>query len=446
MTMKTRIPRKASDLLLRQISDEHAYVVNCSYPNSFRVLNSTQYEILKAINNRDDIETLGIKLGISADGLEKFLMILGKNDIVRFDDSFRVPPRPERPNSLNFWIHTTDACNLGCSYCYISTLNTSKGMKEEVRKQLLHKLTEVVKTKGIRHIKLRLAGGEPLGQFKVWKTFIPEMKAILADAGCKLDIAFLTNLTILNDDIIGFAKEHKIGFGVSLDGVGDIHDATRKFRSGKGSFKIVDAHLHRLKAAELSVSVTTVVSNHNLGGLPDLTRYLVDLDIPFRYSVVKGEAIDAELLERHLTESYRIMGEAIETGWPFARRFQFCDLKPNELGFQTCASGFSGGAIYVDGSFKYCHVQFGEDSPSGHTIFNQDLDLVDMIEGGEHLEDDRSDDCKKCRYRSVCTSGCPIYRVNGKDPQCSLYHRLIPMYFDLQAKERLNLLRKHEIV
>jgi uncharacterized protein len=409
-------------------------------------LNRPQYDILQAINNQDDLNVLSERLGIQTDLLEKFLLILSKTEIIKFDDDFSLPQTPEKPKSLNFWIHTTDACNLGCSYCYISTLNTSKGMKEEVRKQLLHKLTEVVKLKGIRHIKLRLAGGEPLGQFKVWKSFIPEMKAVLAEKGCKLDIGFLTNLTILNDDILVFAKEYNVGFGVSLDGVEATHDATRKFRSGKGSFNVVDANLRKLKDTAVSVSVTTVVSNQNLEGLPELTQYLVDLDIPFRYSVVKGEAIDAELLEQYLSESYRIMESAIIAGWPFAKRFQFCDLKPNELGFQTCASGFSGGAIYVDGSFKYCHVQFGQDTPSDYSIFNQELDLVDMIESGEHLENDRSDDCKKCRYRSICTSGCPIYRVNGKDPQCSLYHRFIPMYFDLQAKERLNLLKKHEIV
>ena len=446
MTMKARIPHKASDLLLRQINDEHAYVVNCSYPNSFRVLNKPQYDILQAINNHDDLDMLSGRLGIQSELLEKFLLMLSKTEIIRFENDFSTLQKPQAPKSLNFWIHTTDACNLGCSYCYISTLNTSKGMKEDVRKQLLFKLTEVVQSKGIRQIKLRLAGGEPLGQFKVWKTFIPEMKSVLPGVGCKLDIGFLTNLTILNDDIIQFAKEYNVGFGVSLDGVEAAHDATRKFRSGIGSFKTVDTNLRKLKEDGISVSVTTVVSNHNLEGLPDLTRHLIDLDIPFRYSIVKGEAIDAELLEQYLSESYRIMEEAVSIGWKFSNRFQFCDLKPNELGFQTCASGFSGGAIYVDGSFKYCHVQFGQDMPTSHSIFNQDLDLVDMIQSGEHLEDNRSDDCKKCRYRAVCTSGCPIYRVNGKDPQCSLYHRYIPMYYDIQAKERLNLLQKHEIV
>ena len=444
--MKTLIPRKAPELLLNQINEQYGYVVNCSYPNSFRLLNQHQYEILQAINNRDDLEALSRRFGFSPEGLKKFLVLLAKTDIVRFDNEFSVPQRPEEPKSLNFWIHTTDACNLGCSYCYISTLNTRKGMSDEVRQQLLLKLTETVRKRGIKHIKLRLAGGEPLSQFKVWKSFIPEAKDSLTDLGCKLNVAFITNLTILSEDILRFSKEYSIGYGISLDGVKDTHDVTRTFRSGRGSFRIVDTNLQKLLVENIPVSVNTVISNNNLAGLPELTQYLIALDVPFRYSIVKGEAIQADVLEQYLLESYAIMEKAIASGWQFAQRYQFCDLKPNELGFQTCTSGFSGGAIYVDGSLKYCHVHFGQDDHPGSSIFNEELDLVEMIEQGEHYEEEKSEDCRTCRYRSVCTSGCPVYRVDGKDLQCSLYHRLIPMYYELQAKERLHLLQKHGMV
>ncbi|MEM6359404.1 MAG: radical SAM protein [Bacteroidota bacterium] len=443
---KRLIPRKAPELLLNRINEQYGYAVNCSYPNSFRLLNRYQYEILQAINNCDDLEALSRRFGIPLEGLKKLLVLLGKTDLVRFDNEFSVPQRPKEPKLLNFWIHTTDACNLGCSYCYISTLNTRKGMTDEVRQQLLLKLTETVRKRGIKHIKLRLAGGEPLSQFKVWKSFIPEAKGSLAEVGCKMEGAFITNLTILNNDILKFSKEYSISYGISLDGVEETHDATRTFRSGRGSFQVVDANLRKLLAENIPVSLNTVISNHNLAGLPELTRYLIALDVPFRYSIVKGETIQADLLEQHLLESYAIMEEAIASGWQFARRYQFCDLKPNELGFQTCTSGFSGGAIYVDGSLKYCHVHFGQDDHSSSSIFNPKMDLVEMIEQGEHHEEEKSEDCKTCRYRSVCTSGCPVYRMDGKDPQCSLYHRVIPMYYELQAKERLHLLQKHGMV
>jgi uncharacterized protein len=438
--MNTLIPHRSPELLLNPVDGDFSYAVNCSFPNSFRLLNRRQSEILQAVNGRDDVETIADNLGLSPETLQQFLMLLNKNEIIGFDRGFSVPEKPANTNTLNFWLHTTNACNLGCSYCYISTLNSSGGMTEAIREQLLYKMLEVVKSKGIRTIRLRLAGGEPLGQFNVWKSFIPEARRALADAGCRFDAGFVTNLTILNDEIIAFAKESNIGFGVSLDGVEATHDATRSFRSGCGSFELVDINLRKLLAAGVPVSINTVVTNLNLVGLPDLTQYLVGLDVPFRYSIVKGEKIHAELLDEYLSASYVIMQDAITKGWRFSKRYQFCDLKPNELGFQTCASGFSGGAIYVDGSFKYCHVQFGDDATLSQTIFNNEIDLVEMIDKSGHHEDTKSDDCKKCRYRYVCTSGCPVYRVDGKDPQCSLYHRFIPKYYELQAFERLQLL------
>ncbi len=444
--MKTLIPRKSPELLLNLVDEQFAYVVNCSFPNSFRVLNRAQYEIIKAINGLDDVGTIASRLGMQEETLQSFLLMLGKTEIIRFDNGFGLPQKPTTPNALNFWIHTTNACNLGCSYCYISTLNTGGGMKETVRQQLTHKFVEAVRTRGIRHIRLRLAGGEPMGQFAAWTGFIAETRNTLEKEGCRFDIAFITNLTILNEEIIEFSKQHRISYGVSLDGVATMHDTTRKFRSGSGSFGIVDHNLRRLIDAGVAVSVNTVVSNFNLAGLPDLTRYLIDLNIPFRYSVVRGEAIDAELLEKYLSMSHEIMAQAIEQGWAFSKKYQFCDLKPSELGFQTCASGFSGGAIYTGGSFKYCHVHFGKDDGHAQTIFDESIDLVEMIDRSGHHEDNKSEDCKKCRYRSVCTSGCPVYRKDGKDPQCSLYHKFIPMYYQLQAKERLKLLRKPAMV
>jgi len=375
--------------------------------------------------------------------LEGFLKLLSQTEIIRFDINFSNPLKPRTPQSLNFWIHTTNRCNLTCGYCYISTLNTSKGMQTHTQRQLLNKLIETVRRKKITSVKLRLAGGEPLSQFKAWKDFIPEAKNTLKALGCDLIISFITNLTVLNDEILTFSKANDIRFGVSMDGLYQYNDATRTFRNGGGSFMVIDTNLRKLLSYGIPVSVNTVVSNQNLEGLPDLTRYLVNLDVAFRYSIVKGEAVSAELLERYLGASYKVMDEAIQTGWSFSNRHQFCDLKPNELGFQTCNSGFSGGAIYIDGSLNYCHVHFGDTSQQSFSIFDKDLDLVDMIEQGSHYEDMKSVDCSLCKYKAICTSGCPVYRINGKDPQCAIYHKFIPLIYQLQAKERLKLLQEY---
>ena len=439
------IPKKSPGVLTKVIDDQYCYAVNCLFPNSLRILTIQQYNVLSAIDGKTDTAELSRKLSIEEGELNKFLTLLSKTEIISFDQRFSLPGKPETPTSLNFWIHTTNKCNLSCSYCYISTLHTTGGMSDSVRHQLLLKLAETASVRRLEAIKLRLAGGEPLTQFRQWKSFICEAKSTLLTFGCDLEISFLTNLTILTDEIIRFAKDHGIGFGVSLDGIQPFNQA-RAFRSGKGTFSQVDRNLRRLVNEGIRTSVNTVITDENLSGLSELTQYLVDFDLPFRYSIVKGEHIDSAKLEQALAESYAVMAQAVESGWRFSKRFQFCDLKPVELGFQTCASGFSGGAIYVDGRVNYCHVDFGDVNRRSFSIFDEGMDLVDMIEAGEHDEEARSEDCKICKYRSICTSGCPVYRVNGKDPQCSIYHKFIPQCYDLHAKERLKLLKDYKII
>ena len=432
--------------MARPIDEKYFYAVNCTYPNSLRILNKAQFEILQSIDNQSRISEISEKLSIQPNVLEAFLSLLAETETIRFDQDFTKPKKPRTPKSLNFWIHTTNKCNLTCGYCYISTLNTTNGMSAETQEQLLTKLIETVDNRKITNIKLRLAGGEPLTQFKSWKAFILKARHALQPLGCELSVSFITNLTILSEEILSFSKDNNISFGVSLDGLTAFNDNSRIFRNGKGSFEPIDTNLRKLLALNIPVSVNTVVSNRNLRGLPELTRYLIDLGAPFRYSIVRGEPIDAELLEKHLMESYDIMKDAISEGWSFSNRHQFCDLKPNELGFQTCTSGFSGGAIYVDGSMNYCHVHFGDTNEPAFSIYDADKDLVDMIEQGSHIEDMKSADCSMCKYKAVCTSGCPVYRVNGKDPQCAIYHKFIPRIYELQAIERLKILRDYNTI
>lgn len=338
--MKNLIPARSPHLLLRPLEAGYFYVVNCSFPRSLRILSPIQAEVLSAIDGKTSVAAITKRTGLSLKTLEELLFLLAQTEIVRTDQAFSQPVTPPSPQSLNFWVHTTNRCNLGCSYCYIPTLHNPDGMDEATRKQLLEKVVETVKARKLRQVRFRLAGGEPLTQFKSWKAFIPEIREQLTPYGCQFEVSFLTNLTILTEEIIGFAKAHRISFGVSLDGVKAYQDVSRPFKQGTGSFDLVNRNLKRLLAEQIPVSVNTVVNNHNLDGLPELAQYLIDLDIPFRYSIVKGEAIDAVKLEEKLLASYAVMKQAPGQGWSFSRRHQFCDLKPTELGFQTCVFGW----------------------------------------------------------------------------------------------------------
>lgn len=412
-------------------------VVNTFQPDSLRVINSKQKQLFDQIDGRLTVAELANKLIFEQDNLKLALDGFNASGLIRYQNQFPEPSAELATSTLNLWVHTTNKCNLSCNYCYISTLNETGGMSKAIQDKFLKKLVDTARVRRLTNIKLRLAGGEPLTQFAQWKSFILNAKNDLSEIGCTFGVSFITNLTILNDEMIEFCKAEDIGFGVSLDGLYSYHDNTRKLHSGKGTFETVDKNLNRLIENGIRVSTSTVVSNENMAGLAELTAYLIERDLPFRFSIVKGVDINRQQLTKNLLAAYKVMEDAINKGWDFSRKHKFCDLKPNELGTQTCSSGFSGGAVYVDGGIYYCHVQFGQKENATGTIADENIDLLSMIETGMHFEGMKSVDCQSCKYKYICTSGCPMYRIDGKDPNCGIYHEIIPLVYRLQAKEKL---------
>lgn len=436
------IPNKNPHLVVREIDDGFYTIVNTYSTNGLKIINSNQFQIFDKVDGIKNIEEIAHDLDLEVQAVEQVLNMLAPKEIIRFDKSFSEPNwENQNPKSLNLWIHTTNKCNLGCSYCYISTLQTTGGMSRETIEQLGTKILQTAKERSLKAVKIRLAGGEPLLQFRNWRDFIISTKEEFRKIDCDFGVAFLTNLTYLDNDIIEFSKQHKIGFGVSLDGYGNYHDLTRKFHNGKGSFDKVDQNLRKLLASGIKPSVSTVVNQANMEGLPTLTQYLIDLNLHFRYSIVHGEYLNRERLSEILTECYDIMQDAIyQKDFEFSKKHRLCDLKPSEIFFQTCSSGYSGGAVYVDGGVYFCHVKFGEGDLSGSIYDNEDL-LTTVLKG-QHNLGYRSDDCMKCNYKYVCTSGCPMYRVDGKDLSCGLYHHHLPRFYELLGRERLHKIKK----
>lgn len=434
---------KSPNLVTGEVGGGFHYVVNTHKPHSLKVVTRRQLDILQQVNGERTVAELSDRFRTSESVMNSFLRTLESGEIILYSDRFSAVKKPSVAQTLNLWIHATNKCNLACSYCYISPLQSSGGMSDGVRQALLNKLLFTVERKKLSLVKLRLAGGEPLLQFKQWKAFIIEAKERFRNTGCQLQIAFVSNLTLLNEEMIAFAARHNVEFGVSLDGVAQYNDTTRVFHNGRGSFDLIRKGLEQLVSAGIPVSTTTVVSNQNMEGLPNLTHYLVGLNIPFRYSIVKGIPVDRENLARYLATSYDIMEEHIAKGWRFSKRHQLCDLSPAQLSTQACASGFSGGAVYNDGQVYFCHVQFGSGAGIAGNVFDNERDLLEEIEGVAHFEGMRSADCARCAYKHICSSGCPMYRENGKDPNCGLYHRFLPRIFQLQGIERLYLIQKH---
>ena len=426
--------KKNKNLIIVSINDSFFAVLNPSIKNGLRVLNKSQLKILEEIEDYRSNEDLALALNSPISEVTKCIDLLYEKKFIGKEYDFTPQPRPS-PSTLNFWIHTTNQCNLRCSYCNIPTLGQNDVLEEDTINKLFDQIIASCKKWKLSKVSLRLAGGEPLLRFRVWKQKFSILKSRLQQINVELQISFLTNLVALNDEMIDFIKHEHIGIGVSLDGLYQFQDSTRHFKNGGGSFKIVARNLDRLLEAGITPGIMTVVSNSNLDGLLDLTRFLISKNLHFRYSFVQGIPLDIEKTRKVLDLCYKEFEVAIkEAGYQFTQKHTLCDLKFLNPFFQTCSNGFSGGAVYTNGDIYFCQTQFETKNSIG-SVF-EDSDLLTTLQKGSHYET-ANKDCILCKYQSICTSGCPLEREKGKDPHCVLYKDFIPKIIRLMGMQRL---------
>ncbi len=147
-------------------------------------------------------------------------------------------------------LNINQGCNLSCTYCFADKglygSNKNILMSFEVAKRAIDAF--ILKYNCIKSIKF--FGGEPLLNFHLitevchYFDHLLEIGKISNTPQFKL----VTNLTVLNEEIIECLSTYEFGVTVSLDGPKEVNDNFRKFENGTGSFGIVDNNIRILRA------------------------------------------------------------------------------------------------------------------------------------------------------------------------------------------------------
>lgn len=241
-----QIPYKNPNLLVDRIERNFYYVVNPFIKDGMKVINVKQYKIFDIIDGEKDIEQIKALTGFKEEDIVMVCKIFETKNMINFTNIFQKPIWDRNTKTMHFWVHTSNECSLRCSYCYIHTLGQKDFITEETIEIFLDKVLQTVKERELERVSLRLAGGEPLLKFPLWKTHLVDLKHRLHDFHCKLQITFLSNLVYISEEIIKFIKENSFGIGVSLDGIGEFQDKTRHFANGKGSYSLVEQNIKQL--------------------------------------------------------------------------------------------------------------------------------------------------------------------------------------------------------
>jgi uncharacterized protein len=131
----------------------------------------------------------------------------------------------------------SQTCNLRCSYCYGDKGKFgSEGacMTKEVAEKAIRFLVEKSKIINSQYFLITFFGGEPLLNFELIKFVIEFNKTEYPDK--EFTYTFTTNGTLFTHEIIDYIKSNNVSILISIDGDKKIHDSSRVFEDGKGSF------------------------------------------------------------------------------------------------------------------------------------------------------------------------------------------------------------------
>lgn len=357
-------------------------------------------------------------------------------------------PRHGRPQTLTAWLHVTNACNLRCPYCYLH--KTPDQMELAHGRLSIDAIFRSARNHDFRRVKIKYAGGEATLNMKTVLALHAYAADLAQERGLALDGVVLSNGVALGPKMIEALKASKLRLMISLDGVGEVHDAQRPFANGAGSFTHVERTLDRLQIAGLIPTISITITSRNLHGLADTVRYVLDRRLPFtlnffRHNDCAADFADLAYSDRKIIAAMQDAFAAIEADLPpYSLLGAILDRvrldTPHE---RPCGVGQNYLVIDQNGQVAKCQMEIEQTLTD---VTNPDP-LAAVRADTIHLQNpsvEEKEGCRHCHWRYWCAGGCAAltYRVTGrfdvKSPNCHVYQALFPAVLRLEA---LRLLR-----
>lgn len=133
-------------------------------------------------------------------------------------------------------INLTDNCNLACKYCYEDLGTPFKkdcNMTVAMAKKTLDFFREIYDSLEV----VQFFGGEPLINYKVIPEICGYINKLYPDNPPRLTLN--SNATLVNREVIDILNENNIAITISVDGDKEMHNTSRVFHDGQGSFDTV---------------------------------------------------------------------------------------------------------------------------------------------------------------------------------------------------------------
>ena len=312
----------------------------------------------------------------------------------------------KKPALRFLFFELTDQCNLHCRHCGSSCgQNNGTFLPVETVEKVMRSVAARYRP---RNIMVCLTGGEPM--------LHPEVFRVIRTAR---DLGFSCGMTSNGTKITPEAARCLAVAGldtiaVSLDGLGEVHDA---FRGSPGCFDQALAGIRALKEAGIEPQVLTVVHPGNLRQLDEMYPFLLDLDI-YSWRIVNVDPIGRAAKG----DDILLNGEQMKQLLEYIRSRRFDRSNPMEVTYGCshfvtyeyerevrdfyfqCGAGTLVASVMANGDIGAClDIERRPDLVQGNAFTD---DFVEVWENrfSEFRRDrtQKSSTCGACEHREVC--------------------------------------------
>lgn len=339
------------------------------------------------------------------------------------------PQTPKVPDTTfplqRIVLNVTNQCNLACGYCYeysddkiSQTAGKPKYMDHAIAEASVDLLIRESASRPSIHV--TFFGGETLMNVPLLRSTVEYANRKCAEAGKQVEYSLTTNATLLNEKIVDFLAENKVGVTVSIDGDKELNDKMRTFHDGRGSYDVIVPKikmlLERHKTNSIGARVTLSAGVSHVRRIYD---HLIH-EVGFRAVGFSPATANPERLYSIGPQKMSaVLGGFEELAWEYRdfavenRQHGFTNandtLKELHSGMSKaypCGAGLGLLGVGTAGDVSLCHRFV--DSPVGKMghVANGGVDHEARQEFLETHHLGARYDCHTCWARPVCAGGC----------------------------------------
>ncbi|HPO11275.1 MAG TPA: radical SAM protein [bacterium] len=359
------------------------------------------------------------------------------NNIILLNNKYYFKAQNSYTKRHSIWLHITNRCNLRCPYCYIHKDDISD-MSDEVIYGAINNLLEEALEFGIKIVRIKFSGGEPMLRFYKIKEVVEFYRN--NNRGIDIHYAIITNGTIISKEIVDFIKKEKIEVSISMDGNKKYFNKTRIYPNGKGCFDQVIKNIRLLKENGIKPYILLTITSKNIKGLPSFVKFAIKENLGFRFSIFKDyNSKDNSLMPDEkqlifiLKRCYFIMKRKppqFDIG-----RIHLNGINIYNPGSCGCAIGRFSTVINWNGDISLCQLIM--DKP----ICSYENGVISSINKQKQFifryqDKNKKTDCDDCIWRNVCGGNCPLSIIYhhgdcfGRSPNCKIFKSILPTLID----------------